>query len=332
MAFHWVPGRWSTVVPIGVIAVRVFFVLSGFLITGILLRTRRAVAGGRASRSSGIIRFYARRALRILPIYYLVIFTLAALDMPDARRTLPWHAAYATNLWVAARHAWHPLFGHLWSLGVEQQFYLAWPFLVLWLPDRWLGTVFVMTLAAGPVSRALVYLLVHDTVTPSVLPISCLDTLGAGALLAWWADRAGGAPAVPDRLRPAFMVCGAVLTLLALARSGGGVACTLLDSGVALLAVPLVAGLASPATGGRVAATLAAPPLAYIGTISYGAYVYHGYAPDLCRWACRAFHLAEPGPWAAVPWRAAITLALAATSWHLLERPLNDLKRHLRAV
>ena len=117
--------------------VDLFFVLSGFLITGVLLDTRLSPNYFRA--------FYARRILRIFPLYYSSLITVFCIARfwPPLSAMLPnthdqlFYIVYLNNWWVLMRAAWHPnLIGHFWTLAVEEQFYLLWPFIVWRLPRK----------------------------------------------------------------------------------------------------------------------------------------------------------------------------------------------------
>lgn len=134
--------------------VDLFFVLSGFLITGILYDHRTARERFRA--------FYGRRLVRIFPLYYATL-ALYALTSPlfaspeevrDLVGALPWHVGYLTNVRIAVENAWAaaPIYtSHLWSLAVEEQFYLLWPALLAlcgWAARRF-------GLAGGDVRRAM---------------------------------------------------------------------------------------------------------------------------------------------------------------------------------
>src|SRR5262245_50147613 len=93
LAAHWLPANWTYIIPIGTISVRVFFVLSGFLITGILLRSRQQAAASGAKWHS-LRQFYVRRFLRIFPLFYAVLAVIAILDVPLVRQSFPWHLCY----------------------------------------------------------------------------------------------------------------------------------------------------------------------------------------------------------------------------------------------
>ena len=106
-------------------AVQLFFVLSGYLITGILLDARE-----QADRGAALTTFYIRRALRIFPAYYVALTLAASLNV-NVYDAWPWHAAYLSNVRIALDGKWPGPVSHFWSLSVEEQFYLLWPMIVL---------------------------------------------------------------------------------------------------------------------------------------------------------------------------------------------------------
>ena len=143
---HWLPD-WQFGLPFGA-GVHLFFVLSGFLITRILLALRQA-----PDRGAAIARFYARRALRLFPAFYLVLGLAWIADVPLVRDTWAWHAAYLSNVRIASEAQWLGHVSHFWSLAVEEQFYLLWPWLLLATPARWLGAIVGGAMLAGPLVR-----------------------------------------------------------------------------------------------------------------------------------------------------------------------------------
>jgi peptidoglycan/LPS O-acetylase OafA/YrhL len=310
MAFHFIPWL-DRVAPLGSIGVRLFFVLSGFLITRILLDLRTQPVGP-ALRS-----FYLRRALRIFPLFYLVLSITFAMNIGPVRSTIGWHVSYLTNVYLFDRSGWHGSISHLWSLAVEEQFYLVWPWLVLLMPARRLPLMIAVMIAIAPLSRLLV-----GGPMNSVLPSSCLDSLGAGALLAFpaaraYAVRAGivvGLPLLSVMLGLRYAGLAPVATEIAL------------DFGVSLTAAWMV-GRAIDGFGGVAGALLIARPITYVGTISYGLYLYHGFMPYVLgryvpgflelNWATR-FTLLVAG-----------TFAVATASWRFFEAPILTVKDRL---
>ncbi|MCA9005625.1 MAG: acyltransferase, partial [Planctomycetaceae bacterium] len=157
--------------------VDLFFVLSGFLITGILLDTKESPRFFR--------NFYVRRILRIFPLYYAVILWLF-LQNPEFPGQV-WYWCYLQN--------WGPVFGEstppmvlqpFWSLAIEEQFYLLWPFAVWFLNRRSLGRFCGFLFLLSLISRCVARFQGVDVMTVYTVTLFRLDTLSAGALIAVW--------------------------------------------------------------------------------------------------------------------------------------------------
>ena len=309
MASHFLP-RVDRLAPLGGMGVRLFYVLSGFLITSILL------SYGDRPLGNALKTFYARRVLRIFPLFYFVLAVAALLDISVVRESLGWHLAYLSNAFIYRQGTWQGAVSHFWSLAVEEQFYLVWPWLVLGLaPAR------AMWIAGAMAVAAPVTVLLNPHPMASVLPTSCLDSLGLGALLAWPASRPGvmrwgaraGLPVLAASLAGRYLAVGG-----ALADVGVG-------AGTSLVSAWLV-GRAAEGFAGTTGRVLELRPLMYLGTISYGVYVYHAFVPYLMGRLFGAWGTA-PSDW---PWRfavlSAVTIALASVSWRVLERPMLRLK------
>jgi peptidoglycan/LPS O-acetylase OafA/YrhL len=176
------------VASVGWLGVELFFVLSGCLITGILLDTRD---GARP-----LATFWARRALRIAPLYFALLavaFVLIPTLVPALRQShprfldaAPWYATFLTNVALARSHGMAAFgTGHLWSLAIEEQFYLVWPLVVLRATPRALARVTLALFGLGVLARAALRLTgVTDAYETYVLTPTHLDGLLAGALLA----------------------------------------------------------------------------------------------------------------------------------------------------
>src|SRR5262245_30302158 len=162
--------------------VRLFFVLSGFLITHQLLEARSS----QASRGEQLRMFYARRFFRLFPIYYLFLIVATLLNFGGARSFDALYLwTYTYNMTVAGIDAAmaHGV-SHLWSLCVEEQFYLVWPWLVVWVASR--KRLWWTTLAVVVASLALRLWLLYDDHWRAdyVLMPTNADALGIGALMA----------------------------------------------------------------------------------------------------------------------------------------------------
>jgi peptidoglycan/LPS O-acetylase OafA/YrhL len=331
---HWMPRGWllHNALPWGSLGVKLFFVLSGFLITGILLDSRRGAGENAANRLYTLRQFWVRRFLRIFPAFYAVAIGAALCGVATARASLPWNLTYTSNFYLAAAGDWCGEVSHFWSLAVEEQFYLVWPWIILFLPLPAIRRLLAVMLIAAPAFRLWAAARGMNAVALTVLPPACLDTLGAGALLAF--TRRGLGPAWFARLlRPPFpalaaaavALLGAVrlfdyLRPLGLAPLAGPLYSAGLDAALGIAFAALVARAAEgfPAGAG---ALLGARPLVYLGTISYGLYLLHNFVPGLLSQA--------PLPtWLRPLIYPFATAALAAASWRLFEEPINRAKRH----
>jgi peptidoglycan/LPS O-acetylase OafA/YrhL len=332
---HYLPST-TTFVQFGYFGVKLFFVLSGFLITGILLR------GGTVDRLRTLRQFYARRFLRIFPAFYLVLLLAAALAVPGIRDGFGWYASYLSNFWFIFHFA-HQRGNYaqpFWSLAVEEQFYLVAPALVLFAPRRHLRTILLGAAMAAIAYRAAAVHAGWNENAHTYAPAACLDSLGLGALLA--VTRWQG---LSDRWTRWALALG--LPLLALYISDNALTYHLSqgyrlqhwsyrllyytpvfrDTAIALVSVWLVAR-ASRGFGGLAGRVLSFSPLVYVGTISYGIYLYHffmvwGFQREFGwirgQYPNQALYLLA---------LTAAAIAIATMSWFAFERPINGLKRY----
>jgi peptidoglycan/LPS O-acetylase OafA/YrhL len=323
---HFIHSPWVHVWRTGDAGVRLFFVLSGFLITQILLieRDRSESAGASA------VRFYGRRLLRLSPALWLAIAAAAALGIANMRHDWWKHGLYLTNFMVARRHNWLGA-GHFWTLSVEEQFYLCWFFMVVVAPRRWLLPAILACIVLGPAYRA-VLAPPSDPDWPITLLPGQVDTLGLGALLAWAQRNPKGTRVV--RLfgsRAVLLACLAITVVLS-APLGWDYRLyrALPVLGVGITSACVICQAARPFAPGR-GGPLDWLVLRHIGRISYGLYVYHWFVPE-------AFDRFRPGlvdPPGVLPKLAAaalftlIALVLAEASWWLVERPILGLKDRL---
>jgi peptidoglycan/LPS O-acetylase OafA/YrhL len=323
---HWMPKRFHLGLNWGATGVDLFFVLSGFLITGILLACRRPLEAGRQGVWFTAKRFYARRFLRIFPLYYAVLAVASvALALEPGVLVSLW--TYTFNLWGAWRGVLSgTLVSHFWSLAVEEQFYLVWPWVMLLAPRRALVLIVVATIALGPLSRALLFAAGAPFDAMRMVTTSCLDLLAAGALFAILVERHGLAGVLRGRLARATGLVGALLfawgTVIQV--RGGGADASQLDVLVVYTRWPLFAWLvlaAAQGFGGLLGRVLCARPLTYVGKVSYGVYVFHAFALLLDRVGLAGFH-----PLVRCAAYLAFTLVVSELSWRFFESRINALK------
>jgi peptidoglycan/LPS O-acetylase OafA/YrhL len=307
-------------------AVDLFFVLSGYLITSILL--------SHPPSERFLLAFYARRGLRIWPIYYLSLLALVAINRwtprPGSLDGLPYFLTFTQNLpcyWSANPPPFIPAFRHSWSLAIEEQFYIVWPAL-LWLLGRRM---------LPPAALALIGLSVSMRIfnfNPWVLATHC-DGLALGALLAGWLN----APARSDdqnrRSRLLFdLGVGSAMYWVGaavLAKAGGVEANPALFrviQSTRVLSLNLVffalVGMTVIHAGHSAVRLLRDRRVVYLGQISYGLYLYHHIVFIL--WDDFAAKHGLAGNVGYDLAKVGVSFAIAALSYRYVERPILALK------
>jgi peptidoglycan/LPS O-acetylase OafA/YrhL len=308
-AYHaWrVPLCWS--------GVDLFFVLSGYLITGILLRLKEKRDAGGYARN-----FYVRRVRRIIPPYAgFILFLILFVPVPW-RHVWYWYAFFAGNFATTFGHVDLHALVPLWSLGVEEQFYLIWPWIVLACSRRSLRRVALGIVIAAPILRAICTPLVHDHGFISALTPFRADLLAAGA---WVAIMSTEDPAWIElhRRSSLYIFVGSIVGLMAFStrhsfrQTANSLSFNTLGYSliVALFSSALVHVL-SLGTGPAYR-VLTSRPLRFMGMISYTFYLYQ--VPFLDMIARRA-----PLRTASVALGFVATAIFATLSWYLLESPI----------
>lgn len=316
------------------LGVQLFFVLSGFLITGILLRCKSIVESTPQTSWLTLRQFYARRFLRISPLFYTTIAVLALMGIGPVRETIFWHLTYLSNVYFVVIGKGHGSVTHFWTLAVEEQFYLVWPFIILFTPRKYLLGVIVLTICSAPLFRAVTGLIGTSYMVKKVLPFGCIDTLGFGALLAILQTHRHGYDRAYRLLVQLGLWLGAPLFVIFLLLYAN----RLLPYGLDTVFQRTVMGLfyvwlidrAGRGFGGVVGWFLQLPPLIFIGKISYGIYVLHNFVPELTKRFFAFAHIPYPWDSPAIQFAllASLSVLIATISWYTLERPLNNLKRY----
>jgi peptidoglycan/LPS O-acetylase OafA/YrhL len=368
----------------GWMVLEIFFSVSGYIITSILL--------GAKGKERAVQTFYIRRFFRIIPLFYGYLFLifvalplLGLSDMtPEQQGTWPWHVFFATNFFSAQGWESHRTLGHLWTLALEAQFYLLWPWIVLKLPLRAVAITAASVLLGCCVARFGYGLFVQPTMGLYTLPQLRFDGFMAGALMALVAIHG------PSWLRQRWiwklvavwsflfaMILGVPGYYTTNYKSWPGDSGVLLYTvsfwaavfGFALISIAFSAVIAllaghipepmlekkqpeaydpdapriskppgfyrpSAIVGRALRAFLGWTPIAYLGRISYGAYVFHMPVIHLLTGEGRIFHAFRPvdgGP-SLIPYlfcfgfALVTTTAVAALSWHFFEEPLYKVK------
>lgn len=348
---HWMASRVE--LPLGALGVTIFFVLSGFLISRILLASKDKLSHLPEHGLKKYLRvFYIRRTLRIFPVYYLTLFVLFAVNEPPVRRTFGWLALYATNIYMAYHATWMGTVDHLWSLAVEEQVYLFFPLLLFLVPRRWVSLTAALMVVGAVMLRYVLFRARLPWFIGYVSMPTCLDSFGLGAIMAFWwlyeRERFGRVfrqtgwiwasiglfilvivltkllPAIPDPMgwTGHHNVMSDVWERLAASLVGF------------FLIGRAVMGFTNPVMKWL----LENPVSQYLGRISYGLYLFHNFVFNV-------YHT-QPTHFTLRAWRritdvlpflnssyffqfsffCALTVALATISWFLIEKPINNLK------
>ena len=338
----------TKVATFGLVGVDLFFVLSGFLITGLLLESK--------GQPHYFRNFYARRTLRIFPLYYFVLaclfVVLPRLTTPSpllevARSHQVWLWTYTSNLYLAATSSWAslPYVAHFWSLAIEEHFYLFWPLVVFALARRPRALIAVsLTLAFGAMLARLTGSLMGLSwwTTYTLTPFR-LDGLALGGFIAVMARQPGGL----ERLTRALPLTAAAI--------GGLTAATFVWTRLVsreglemilpvraalillLLACLMLWALIAPERSGT-SRFFRSRAMVFLGTYSYGLYVYHHFISyyltsnrtdlTLANWL--GSHLAAVALQAALGMSA--SLAIAYLSYELFEKRFLRMKRRFETA
>lgn len=351
IAFLFVFAFHTNYFQMGWTGVTLFFVLSGFLITGILLDMKAGLTTGQY-----FVKFYGRRFLRIFPLYYFYLILIAALAAWLI--SIPFRPNYMQivldQIWYAVAYMYDFFFAtaafqksyfldHFWSLSVEEQFYIFWPLLLLLVPERYLKKLFIGFILLGPVSRLALFFLHGSGVfrfladSPAhfiyPLPFSHIDAFALGAYISRFP--------IP-RARQQFFLLAGLIPMIGLiseymaTRSVGDISALGYPLHMpeaykfiwaySLLNYFFAVTIYGVAKEGWFTHFLEWRPLRYLGKISYGLYVYHF---PIIWFAGRIADLGIEPP-LLQPLSALVaflaTLLVASLSFHWIERPITNLK------
>ena len=317
LIFHWFPSNhWINTLPNGPIGVTLFFVLSGFLITRILLHNKT-----QQPFSSYIKNFLARRALRIFPIYYLVLICVAllyhahiAIQTDFYQHPLPFFAYYY-NFFLEQSKNWNDQLSPYWSLAVEEQFYLFWPLLIWLIPSNrtkllpFLRSLFIVGIAAR-------YWLVYKNGGIGVHLLTCIDSFAWGAMLGYIKFKAFD---IRPQIRLYFIPTFLFWIYLCLFTTDGNLLKILFfRTTTSMLAFALIYHAVHTSFINKI---FTFPPLIQIGRISYGLYLFHMVVPQLFFILLAKFAIQIPPEYAHIS-SAVVLFAAAFASFYCFEKPI----------
>jgi peptidoglycan/LPS O-acetylase OafA/YrhL len=310
----------------GAYGVDLFFVLSAYLITELLLREKDERG------SLDIKAFYLRRTLRIWPLYYFFIVLAALVPFLNPSGTFTWR--YVLGFLLLAGNWVTIAFGPpqsaalpLWSVSVEEQFYLLWPPVVARLSRGQIAFAAIGMIVLANLARVVVLLLHGGAWSVWTNTLARLDPIAAGILLA--IILRGRAPNIGLRTRFALIALGvAAIGLTGHFAAPWGDGLPWLGT---LVSYPVVAASATVIVLGAIGIGIRLRPLEYLGKISYGLYVYH----QMCIWITDRVVRLRNGPLHVCVREVvalALTIAVSMVSYTVLEKPFLKLKQKLAHV
>lgn len=317
-----------------------FFVLSSYLITTILLTKKHRDP----SRWNVALNFLSRRTLRIFPAYYFYLVLLLLLPYAgwDVRDHAAMYFGYLSNFQTYAEQSWNNLTSHLWTLAVEEQFYIIWLWVILIIPDKHLIKVFAAIVLTGVIFR-LLYFILHRQAATEVVPYVILtpanvDAFAFGAILAY---RHLLGKTLPPVFKKMFLIILPVWIALILLH--GRLVLLGFDRLFASLGSMILIEGANSRYRNLFGKFLENKAVTYMGKISYGIYLYHLLVPFLFWKAYNplSYYLLHSrgidlgpltvflvNPVVSFCLYFGLTILFAAASWHFLEKPVSRLKRY----
>jgi peptidoglycan/LPS O-acetylase OafA/YrhL len=338
---HWlIENEFLHKMNLGIFGVTLFFVLSGFLISQILLKSRSIAEKKDQNMFHSVKQFYIRRFLRIFPIYYITLIILYRYNIESIRDIFIWYITYTQNIFIFLTNDWHGLLSHLWTLAVEEQFYLVWPFVILFIPKRFLFPSIIAIILIGPLSRTILYGLYGDmgeSFLFYVLTPACMDAFGLGALMAYYRVNNKNAFDFKTLYSKLFIVF--VFIFLIILHDDSGILNNSIGQllnykmfqhffyklSISVLCFYLVSKVSIGYTG-ILKRVFENKVLTYLGKISYGLYLFHPYVHLMYKKAglpSLSGHI-----YIRFVVYSAILVLIASASWYILEKPINGLKRY----
>ncbi|ALD22293.1 acyltransferase family protein [Hymenobacter sp. DG25A] len=336
--FLVVLSHWMTANPLVMathpagMGVNTFFVLSGFLITSILLRTREEYDLSDANKLTAVKIFFIRRSLRIFPIYYLTVFTIFSFSSftdTHIRENFGYYLTYTSNFYFYKIGTWDGMVSHLWSLAVEEQFYLLWPWVMFFIPRKYIlpGILFFITI--GIISNYIF----SPRGLGFVLPFTCFDAFGLGALLAYIMVFHKEQLAKTYRVCTVLGVVCSFILVYALAQHQNTLIPGRTDQAfIALWIITYI--LYKRETNQKIFFVLNSRVLIFLGKISYGMYLYHlplaydyPYLHKYINLHLPAFFIQHEF-YVVFLENSILLVLLSWLSWKFLERPILGLKAY----
>jgi peptidoglycan/LPS O-acetylase OafA/YrhL len=327
--WHWLKGGWS----FGGTGVILFFVLSGYLITGILLKAKYNSENSISAKIYTLKNFIARRTLRIFPLYFLFIsvFILGLKNIQNVQDYWIWYYLYASNILFFLKQGFlSVLLNHTWSLAVEEQFYLFWPLIILFVPRKDELKIILGFILLGPISRIVFSFL---NLWDNTLLTTYLDCLAGGGLLAYLQlnpSTMKGFGQLKRFIPYAISILGAfVIYVYYMHQAYFHIVTNMLYA----LTTCLILYQLTSNYHQKWNFIFRNPALIFLGKISYGLYIYHKVIPWALTWTMSkiGFEMSQ-NLYINYMLYWIVLIPICYISYHYFEQPFNKLKRHFTYI
>ncbi|MBG6062963.1 peptidoglycan/LPS O-acetylase OafA/YrhL [Flavobacterium sp. CG_9.1] len=323
-------GHFVHVFPLGKYGVDVFFVLSGFLISRSLFFQINNDKNIPLSNLKIIKNFFIRRSLRIFPIYYLLLFFMymtGGIIGNQFRANIYWYVFYGANYLNYKENRWFGALAHLWSLSVEEQFYIFWPLILLLFFKNRIFSLICLLIFVGTC-----YPFFYSEMS-SILTLACINAFGIGALLAY-----------VEIIRPDYEVLLVKTlkiiffpTLLLICFHNTLIIIPYFSErlAISIVAIAVIVQCRYSPKSTLVNAVLENKILNFIGIISYGIYLYHNIIPKYWVWVIQKTGTMTPasiGDFSYVEFfiQTSFIIGVSYLSWIIVEKPMLQLKEKIK--
>jgi peptidoglycan/LPS O-acetylase OafA/YrhL len=315
--------------------VSMFFVLSGFLITKIILEFRQYNEENNIGHGHFIKAFHMRRTLRIFPVYYLTIIVLAILNFSNCRELFPWLISFTSNFKMTLANDYFWPFTHFWALAVEEQFYIIWVILMVFIPKRYLKNTIILSIVLSLIIRFYLMFYTKYWLGSTVLVFTNMHSLGLGALISYYVVF-HRQKFFTSKIQPYVITLIGLIILFFVVYvifnlKGDLMIYKRFREPYMVMIYSLVVFLVIR-TGfkGFFRFLLENKFVVYLGKISYGLYIYHVFAISVWIRLNKYVFKLEANPFETFVYLFIISLLMATISWYCIEKPINNLKKYFK--